>query len=70
VAAGAYLLFLPVGLNWIKPDSFHYTNLNTSDAINYPNVALVLILSVLLFRTKIPSPIWVLIAIVAGIFFS
>lgn len=70
VAAGAYLLFLPVGLNWIKPDSFHYTNLNTADAINYPNVALVLILSVLLFRTKIPSPIWVLIAIVAGIFFS
>lgn len=70
VAAGAYLLFLPVGLNWIRPQSFHYTNLNTSDAINEPNVAIVLILSVLLFRIKIPSPVWVLLAILAGIFFK
>ncbi len=69
VASAAYLFFLPVGLHWKVPNDFYYTNLRDTDFINYPNVIIIAVLSVLLFRTKIPAPVWVLLAVLAGIFF-
>lgn len=69
VVAAAYLLFLPVGLKWKKPDNFFYTNLAETDFINWENVIIISILSILIYRLKIPSPIWVVLAVAAGIFF-
>ncbi|MFT7590373.1 MAG: chromate transporter [bacterium] len=67
VLAAGYLLFLPVGFNWIKPNSFHYTNLQLVDFINFFDIGLVIVLSLMLSKFKIPTPIWVVLAILAGI---
>lgn len=69
VLAAGYLLFLPVGFRWKESNSFHFTNLQPTDYVNYFNIALVVVLCILLVKIKIPTPIWVLIAIIAGIIF-
>lgn len=66
VVAAAYLLFLPVGLNWKHADSFYYTNLYLDDPVNWKNLIILAVLVPVLYRTKIPSPLLVLLAIVAG----
>jgi chromate transporter len=68
VAAAAYLLFLPVGLEWIEPGNFYYTNLATTNFIQWDNIVIISVLLVFLFRTKLPAPFWVFLAIIAGIF--
>jgi len=67
VLAAGYLLFLSVGFRWKIPNSFHHTNLEPENFINYFNVVLVIVLSVLLVKIKVPAPVWVLLAIIAGI---
>ncbi len=69
VLAAGYLLFLPVAFEWVKPNSFHYTNLQSHNFINYFDIGLVIILSLMLTKFKIPTPIWVVLAILAGIIF-
>lgn len=69
VLAAGYLLFLSVGFRWKVENSFHFTNLQPENFINYFNVVLVIILSVLLVKVKVAAPIWVLLAIIAGIVF-
>ncbi|MBI1306864.1 MAG: chromate efflux transporter [Bacteroidetes bacterium] len=67
VLAAGYLLFLSVAFRWKLPNSFHYTNLEETNFIQYDNIALVVILSALLWKVKVPAPVWVLLAIIAGI---
>jgi chromate transporter len=67
VIAAAYLMFLPIGLNWIEPGNFYYTNLSSENSINYLQIFIILNVSVMLFRTKIKSPWYILVAILAGI---
>jgi chromate transporter len=69
VAAAAYLIFLPVGLRWNpdQPNNFHHTNLLPENYVNWPNIILIAVLCLLLKYTKIPAPVWVVIAIIAGI---
>lgn len=69
VAAAAYLLFLPVGLEWVEPGNFYYTNLQSANFIQWDNIIIISVLLVFLFRTKLPAPFWVFLAILAGIFF-
>ncbi|MCB0734219.1 MAG: chromate efflux transporter [Flavobacteriales bacterium] len=69
VLAAGYLLFLSVGFKWKEPNSYHFTNLEPENFIQYDNVILVLILSLLLTKFKVPAPVWVLLAIIAGIIF-
>lgn len=69
VLAAGYLLFLPVAFEWVKPGSFHYTNLASGDYIHYFNIGLVIVLSIILWKYKIPAPVWVVLAILAGIIF-
>ncbi len=66
VVSAAYLLFLPVGLNWIEPNSFYYTNLSSADPVNWQNLIIVAILVPVLYKTKLPAPFWVLLAVLAG----
>jgi chromate transporter len=68
VAAAAYLLFLPVGLRWKEANNFYYTNLADHHFVNWQNIIVIAVLSFILYRSTIPSPVWVLMAIVAGIF--
>jgi hypothetical protein len=68
VAAAAYLLLLPVGLRWKEANNFYYTNLADHHFVNWQNIIVIAVLSFILYRSKIPSPVWVLMAIVAGIF--
>jgi len=67
VAASAYLFFLPIGLRWKEENNFFYTNIENNNPINWLNVITIIVLCTLLFKTKIPSPYWVLMAIVTGI---
>lgn len=67
VVAAAYLLFLPVGLRWIKPNSYYYTNLASENYINWQNIVIIALLVPILYKTKIPTPFWVLITIIAGL---
>ncbi len=69
VVAAAYLLFLPVGLNWVEPENFFYTNLAETNFMNWGNIAIIAVLSFFLYKTKIPTPVWVVLAMIAGIFF-
>ncbi|MBO6515614.1 MAG: chromate transporter [Bacteroidia bacterium] len=70
VLAAGYLLFLPVAFNWKVENSFHYTNLQEHDFVNYFDIGLIVVLSILLRRFKIPAPVWVVLAILAGIIFK
>lgn len=67
VAASAYLLFLPIGLHWKEENNFFYTNLVKENPVNWLNVVTIAVLCALLYKTKIPSPYWVLMAIITGI---
>lgn len=67
VAASAYLLFLPLGLNWQTPNNFFYTNIVYQNPVNWLNVVIICVICILMFKTKISSPLWVLLAILAGI---
>ena len=67
VLAAAYLMLLPVGFNWVEQGSFFYTNLAESNAINWLQIAIIVVSSILLFKTKIKSPWYVVVAILFGI---
>jgi len=67
VLAAGYLLFLPVAFRWKEPNNFFYTNLMEHDFIQWGEIGLVIALVILLFNLKLPSPIWVLSAILAGV---
>ncbi len=69
VIAAGYLMFLPVGLNWIEPGAFHYTNLNLDKSINYLEVLIIINVSFLLFKTNIKSPWYIIVAILCGVIF-
>lgn len=69
VMAAAYLLFLPVGLEWVEPGNFYYTNLKPTNNIQWDNIIIIGVLLFFLFKTKLPAPFWVFLAILAGIFF-
>lgn len=69
VMAAAYLMFLPVGFNWIEKGSFYFTNLDTSNLVNVVPVLIILVTSFLLMRTNIKSPWYIVVAILAGILF-
>ncbi|MCB9251417.1 MAG: chromate transporter [Flavobacteriales bacterium] len=69
VAASAYLLFLPIGLKWKEPNNFFYTNLVNNHPVNWLNVVTILVLCTLLYKLRMPSPYWVLLAVLAGIIF-
>ncbi len=69
VIAAGYLMFLPVGLNWIEEGNFYYTNLNSLDAINYLEIIIIMNVSFLLFKTKIKSPWYIIVAILCGVIF-
>ena len=67
VLAAAYLMFLPVGFNWVKKGSFYFTNLDTSNLVNIGPIIIILMTSLLLMKTKIKSPWYIIVAILAGI---
>jgi len=67
VIAAAYLMFLPVGLNWQIPGNFYYSNLKYDDIFNYREIVIILITSILLYKTPIKSPWYIVVAIVCGI---
>jgi chromate transporter len=69
VLAAAYLMFLPVGFNWIDKGSFYFTNLDTDNLINIIPISIILVTSFLLMKTNIKSPWYILVAILAGILF-
>ncbi|MCB9246911.1 MAG: chromate efflux transporter [Flavobacteriales bacterium] len=67
VLAAGYLLFLPVAFRWKEPNNFFYTNLAEENFIHWGDMGLVLLLVILLFKIKLPSPVWVVAAILAGL---
>lgn len=67
VLAAAYLMFLPVGLNWVEEGSFYYTNLKEIDTVNYIKVSTIIFTSALLLNTKIKSPWYIGVAILCGV---
>ena len=67
VLAAAYLMFLPVGLNWVEEGSFYYTNLKEIDTVNYTKVSTIIFTSALLLNTKIKSPWYIVVAILCGV---
>ncbi|PDH51913.1 MAG: chromate transporter [Bacteroidetes bacterium MED-G17] len=66
VAAAAYLLFLPVGLRWQQDNNFHLTNLLEKNYINQENILAIALVVPMIFYSKIPTPIWVIIALFLG----
>jgi chromate transporter len=69
VIAAAYLMFLPVGLNWVEDGNFYYTNISSVDAINYLEIIIIINVGFLLFKTKIKSPWYIIVAILCGVIF-
>ena len=67
VIAAAYLMFLPVGLNWVEPDTFYFTNLVETNVANWDQIAIILVTGIALFTTKISSPWYIVVALIAGI---
>ena len=67
VLAAAYLMFLPVGFNWVEDGSFFYTNLDLDGAFNGVQISIVILSSILLFKTNIKSPWYIVIAILFGV---
>lgn len=66
VLAAAYLMFLPVGLNWKIPGNFYYSNIQDVNIFNYREIVIILITSILLFKSKIKSPWYILVGILFG----
>ena len=69
VLAAAYLMLLPVGFNWVAPGDFFYTNLDMETPVNLAQIAIIAVCSVLLFKTKIQSPWYIVVAILCGVLF-
>lgn len=67
VLAAAYLMLLPVGFKWVEAGSFFYTNLDLEDPVNYIQLIIIAVTSILLFTTKIKSPWYIAVAILIGI---
>lgn len=67
VLAAAYLMFLPVVFNWVEPGDFFYTNLDSADPINVLQLLIIAVTSILLYKTKIKSPWYILVAVLFGI---
>ena len=67
VLAAAYLMFLPVVFNWIEPGDFFYTNLKASNAVNWVQAFIIGISCILLYKTKIKSPWYIVVAIAMGV---
>jgi chromate transporter len=67
VLAAAYLMFLPVVFNWVEPGDFFYTNLDSADPINLLQLLIIAVTSILLYKTKIKSPWYILVAVAFGI---
>lgn len=67
VLAAAYLMLLPVGFNWIEPGDFFYTNLSLENPVNTLPILIIVLTSLLLYKTKIKSPWYILVAIVIGV---
>lgn len=68
VLAAAYLMLLPVGFNWLQPGDFFYTNLEMANPVNILSIVIIAVTSVLLYKTKIQSPWYIVVAILFGIF--
>lgn len=68
VLAAAYLMLLPVGFNWLQQGDFFYTNLETANPVNILSIVIIAVTSVLLYKTKIQSPWYIVVAILFGIF--
>ena len=68
VIAAAYLMFLPVAFNWVEKGNFYFTNLDTTNLVNIGPIIIILMTSLLLMKTKIKSPWYIIVAILAGIF--
>lgn len=69
VMAAAYLMFLPVGINWIEPDNYFFTNIDSINPVNILQLAIMAVVGFGLFRTKLASPWYIIAAIVSGILF-
>ena len=69
VLAAAYLMLLPVGFNWVIPGDYFYTNLDMVAPVNIVQIAIIAVCSVLLFKTKIKSPWYIIVAILCGVLF-
>ena len=69
VLAAAYLMFLPVGFNWVKKGSFYFTNLDTSNLVNIGPIIIILVTSFLLMKTNIKSPWYIVVAILTRFFY-
>lgn len=67
VIAAAYLMFLPVGLNWMEADNFYFTNLVHERMVNWEQLGIIAVTGVSLFSSKIASPWYIVVAILAGI---
>jgi chromate transporter len=67
VLAAAYLMFLPVGLNWVQEDSFYYTNLQAMNTVNYTKIMTIILTGIMLLKTKIQAPWYILVSIVLGV---
>jgi chromate transporter len=66
IIAAAYLMFLPVVLNWTEPGNFFYTNLNITDPLKI-EMLIVLILGVVgQYILKWPTYTYILLAILMG----
>ncbi|MDC1395198.1 chromate efflux transporter [Bacteroidia bacterium] len=69
VLAAAYLMILPVAFNWIEEGSFFYTNLQQDNVVNIVPVLIIVTTGILLYKTKIKSPWYIIVAILCGVFF-
>lgn len=69
VLAAAYLMFLPVGFNWVEKGSFYFTNLDLDNLINGLPILVIFVTSFCLLKTSMKSPWYIVIAIAAGMFF-
>ena len=59
-------MFLPVAFNWVEKGNFYFTNLDTSNLVNIGPIIIILMTSLLLMKTKIKSPWYIVVAILAG----
>ena len=69
VLAAAYLMFLTVAFNWIEEGSFFYTNLQQHNVVNFVSIFIIVTTGILLYKTKIKSPWYIVVAILCGVLF-
>lgn len=66
VIAAAYLMFLPVVMNWVQQGSFLFSNINTTYPIKWDMLAIVVLCIICQYLLKIPSFLYILLAILLG----